>query len=307
MVAMKRMWLAIVLCLVSLSGTALAQGDLTLADLEIALWPEFDRPGVLVIYRGQFEPTTTLPQSVEVRIPAEVGAPTAVAYVGEDDGRYNLQYTTRVESDETIVAFDLPTLGFQLEYYDTLPIDPSGERAYEFAYTANYPVRDLALEVQVPPAAGGFELNPEADAVEAGSGGLLYQRLDAGPLARGETFELGFRYSKEGDELTSSGSQQSSTSGNPSTAMGETGGGDGGSTVALFVVAFVALLAVGVGAYWLGQRTQSPAPQAPVRRAQRRGGGGGGGRQEIYCHKCGTGLRPDSEFCHLCGAKVRSE
>jgi hypothetical protein len=234
-----------------------------------------------------------------------VGSPTAVAYVGEDGGRYNLQYTTRVENEEVVVAFDLPTLGFQLEYYDALPIDPSGGRAYDFAYAANYPVRDLVFEVQVPPTAEGFELDPEAGEVQAGADELLYHRLRAGPLAQGETFELSFRYSKEGDELTSSGSQQPPAAGAPSTE--EPAAGEGGSTVALFVVAFVALLGVGIGAYWLGQRTQSPAPQAPVRRPRRRGGGGGGSRQKTFCHKCGVELRPDSEFCHGCGAQVRSE
>ena len=69
--------------LVILAGHVQAQEEPTLESLEIALWPEFDRPEVLVIYRGQLDADVALPALVEITLPARVGQPTAVAYVDE--------------------------------------------------------------------------------------------------------------------------------------------------------------------------------------------------------------------------------
>lgn len=81
---MKRLLLTLVV-LATWAGPVLAQDTPSLSNLEVALWPEFDRPEVLVIYRGLFAPETPLPLLVEIRIPARAGEPTAMAYVGEGD------------------------------------------------------------------------------------------------------------------------------------------------------------------------------------------------------------------------------
>src|SRR5690606_33231009 len=141
-VATKRLWMALFLCLLSLAvpGMSQAQDSLTLADLDISLWPEYDRTGVLVIYRGQFDPAATYPLPVEVARPAEAGPPTAVAYVGQGGGTFNLQYTTWVEGEQLFVAVQLPTPGFQIEFYEDLPVAAGGAREHTVTYTASYPV-----------------------------------------------------------------------------------------------------------------------------------------------------------------------
>ena len=100
---MKRFLLTLAFCLTILSWPTLAQDAPALSSLEIALWPEYDRPEVLVIQQGLFASDTSLPVPVEIRIPARVGQPTAVAYVGEGGQRFNQEYTTRVEGDEKIL------------------------------------------------------------------------------------------------------------------------------------------------------------------------------------------------------------
>ena len=46
-------WLAVALALLSPAGVQAQEAAPTLESLTIDLWPEFDRPGVLVIYSGQ--------------------------------------------------------------------------------------------------------------------------------------------------------------------------------------------------------------------------------------------------------------
>lgn len=73
-----------------------AQNEITLASLEIDLWPEYDRPDMLVIYRLTLDNSVKLPAQLTLRIPAAVGAPYNVAYEDAADGMlYNLNYSTR--------------------------------------------------------------------------------------------------------------------------------------------------------------------------------------------------------------------
>ncbi len=312
--AMKRIFLMLFFSVVVLGGQAFAQDVPLLSDLQISLWPEHDRPEVLVIYRGLFAEDTPLPIPIEIAIPVEVGEPTAVAYIGEGGERLNQQYTTRVSGDWLVVAFELNALGFQLEYYDALPTDAEGRREYTYAYTADYPITDLNLDFQVPPTAQGFVLEPPADSVITESDGLVYHLVNAGALARGEERSWTFAYQKDNEDLTVSALAQPESTG---PAAGGAAGGTDNSTVLIFLVAFVALVAVGAAAFWLGRRTQPLQPEPPASpRPKRRGSGRGsqmprqrlpssGGQEALFCHHCGAELRADSDFCHKCGTAVR--
>lgn len=316
---MRPILLTLLFCLVILAGPALAQDTPSsesapaLSSLELALWPEFDRPEVLVIYRGLFAPDTPLPVPVEIRIPARVGAPTAVAYVGEGGQRFNQEHTTRVEGDQLIVSFELDAQGFQLEYYDDLPVDPTGQRSYTYSYVADYPTAVLSLEFQVPPTAEGFALDPAADSVTQQGDGLTYHLVQVEALQAGDAQSWDLFYQKDNEDLTVSAFAQPETSA-PAAPPPEANTDN--STVLIFLIAFVALVGVGAGAFWLGRRTLpdvEPSPPPPKRR-QRRGSGRGPqppisttGQQTVFCYKCGAHLRQDSEFCHKCGAAVRNE
>jgi hypothetical protein len=314
---MQRMLLTLVLTLSVLVGSVYAQDVPMLSDLEISLWPEFDRPEVLIIYRGSFAGDTPLPMPVEIRIPARVGQPTAVAYVGEGGQRFNQEHATRVEGDWLVVSFELPTLGFQLEYYDTLPVDSAGQRTYEYAYTADYAVTALSVEFQVPPTAEDFVLEPPADSVIQQSDGLTYHLIQAETVEQDDTVNWMFTYRKPDSDLTVSAFVQPET---PVPVAAPAAEVTDNSTVWIFLVAFVALIAVGAAAFWLGGRTQPISqPTPPLSQRQRRRGSGRGlpsgrqsaavppGREAFFCHQCGAELRPDSEFCHKCGTAVRTQ
>lgn len=306
-----------VVCMALLGQASLAaqasQGEEppAVSTLQISLWPEFDRPDMLVIYRGLLTPDTPLPAPMEIRIPAGAGAPSAVAYVDDQGQRLNLEYTTQVEGEELVISFDLPTQSFQLEYYDVLLMEETGERTYTFDFGAEYAVGELTVEFQVPPTARDFSLDPAADSVVSDSGDLAYHLVQLGPLSQGETRSWTLSYDKGNSELTVTLLDQGQAPAAepavaPPAAAPPTEGGD--STVVIFVIAFVALVAVGAASFWLGRRTGSeeePPVEAPFPARKKRPGRGKG--LGFYCHKCGAELRLDSEFCHKCGTAVRLE
>lgn len=307
---MKRLLLPLALCLAFVVGPVQAQETPAIEELGISLWPEFDRPDMLVIYRGRFEADTPLPVPVEIRIPAAAGPPSAVAYVGEDGGQFNQEHTTRSEGEWLVVAFELAVPAFQLEYYAPLTED-QGRRAYDFGYVADYAVDTLSLDFQEPPTAEGFVLEPSADSVTREVDGLVYHRAIIDSMAQGEARDWTLSYQKADDNLTVTGLTPSQPSGEvPAPGAQE---GDS-STVWIFFIAFFGLVAVGAAAFWLGKRAQPPPP--PAGRTKRRGSGRGAqsqqqplsaslGDEAFHCHQCGTLLRSDSEFCHRCGTAVR--
>jgi hypothetical protein len=65
------------------------------------------------------------------------------------------------------------------------------------------------------------------------------------------------------------------------------------STAWIFLIAFIALVGVGAGAFWLGRRASgAPAPE------------GADGRLH-YCHVCGAPMPADARFCPKCAAPRR--
>ncbi|MGC9333742.1 MAG: zinc ribbon domain-containing protein [Anaerolineae bacterium] len=297
---MRQIGLVLVLCLAVLAGPSWAQEAPALEVLEISLWPEFDRPDMLVIYRGFFAEGRTLPVPVDIRIPASVGAPTAVAFVDEAGERLNQQYTTRLDGDALVVSFELPTLGFQLEYYDTLSKGADAQREYAYTYTADYAIEALTVKFQVPPTATAYTVQPAADAV-APADGLLYHVVQAGSVNLGESMSWLLSYTKADSTLTVSAFAESQQP-MPTPAVAPVSGDS--STTVVFVISFVALVGVGAGAFWLGRRTQPPPGEAAPA-SRRRSSPSPGRRSAQYCHKCGAQLRADSDFCHRCGAEVR--
>jgi hypothetical protein len=280
-----------------------------MTNLTISLWPEYDRPALLVIYRGQFAGDASSPLPVELRIPAEAGQPQAVAYLDAQGTLLTLQYTTRAEGDWLVVAFELPTRDFQLEYYSPLPGSPApGQRTFTYTYVADYAVATLDLKVQEPLGASGLMLEPSADSVVQEADGLNYHVATAGPLLQNDTATWSVSYEKTDSGLTAGAFQPTET---PTAAASSAApeGSKGVSGILIAALGLIVLAAVGVGAYWLGKRAQpAPPPTAPSNR--RRGGHRKRPAQSTsqdtgFCHKCGSRLRPDADFCHQCGAAVR--
>ncbi len=299
---MRRLGWILVLVLAFLAWPVQAQEMPTLAQLEIDLRPEYDRPDMLVIYRGQLAPDTPLPVPLEIRIPARVDAPTAVAYWSDDGRLLNQPHTTRVEGDWLVVSFELESLEFQLEYYDALPVGDGGQREYTFTYQADYAISELSIVFQIPPTAEGFVLDPPAETEEVVED-LVYQGVNVGAVDQGEKRSWMLVYQKDNSDLTVSAPIQ------PETPPGE----EDTSTMVIFLIAFVAVIAVGATAFWLGRRTQ-PLPQAAPwepaqreRRGTRRSSPRPAAAESQFCYKCGAQVRHGADFCPKCGAAVRKE
>lgn len=271
-----------------------------LASLEIDVWPEFDRPSMLVILRAELAEDSVLPAMISLRIPTSAGRPAAVASAPTGTAVLaNLGYDiTDVQIDFTTVEFSTPDRFFQLEYYDGLQGD-GPDRSYDYVWPGDLTVGQLVVQVQEPAGATDVSVQPELTDSGVGPEGLAFREADLGAFDAGQTVTVSVQYTKT-DPRTSAEILNLQAV-NPEPPDAGSGSGRGLSSWLLVAVA-VAAIAVGAAVFvfslrvWLPARASSRRRTRPKRR--RRGEGG----DALTCGQCGKRLRSGDRFCPACGS-----
>ena len=81
---MRKLFLfLLMLSLVAMPTIAQAQSNVLIKELNIQLWPEYDRSEMLVMYSFTLSENTPLPTNMQVRVPANAEV-NAVAKISED-------------------------------------------------------------------------------------------------------------------------------------------------------------------------------------------------------------------------------
>ncbi|MEK7327617.1 MAG: zinc ribbon domain-containing protein [Chloroflexota bacterium] len=321
----RRLLLLIYVSLLFSAIPARAQSPITLSELQIAFWPEYDQSAMLVIYRGTLAPEVALPATLTFSIPAKYGPPMAVAY-GDPQGRLlNLEFTTAPSGEMMTFSFIAPAANFQFEYYDTGLDVSAPTRRYNFAGVAAYPIQTLVLQVQQPVGASGLTAAPALGQATVGTDGLTYLTAVRADVPAGDAITLDLTYTKNDSSLTISNQPPAvSTTVSPSTASAVQPVSP--ALVASVIVGLVGIALVGAGLAWYARSRRdvvaSPAmprqPRRPKGHPPRpkevklpeglRSGTGqpsGSSTSAAFCHECGSRLQPDDVFCRDCGTKVR--
>lgn len=322
---LKRLYFPfIILLFLLISGSAQAQsGAPTLSNLLVELWPEYDRPEVLVIYRIELAGAVALPTTLTFRLPGYVESTHAVAYEqnGELFAVLPEEVELRQEGDVSILTFPAQSRRVQFEYYDPEILTRENQnRRLAFNIVAPYEVENFTLDVQVPLQAENFSLTPEATDSFTSNDGFTFYEIENTGVAAGDAFELTATYSRSTDELSVAALElPSEHAADVFVAPAAEAGPNTNLAYGLIGLGLLLLLISG-GSYWWTQRARSQpaAPHATPRRpAQPRRRGKAGKQPEKarptapaaagFCYRCGTPLRPEAKFCHVCGAERRQE
>jgi hypothetical protein len=298
-----------------------AQTSVAFAELQIAFWPEYDQPAMLVIYRGTLSPDTPLPVPVRIDIPARYGPPSAVAF-GDPQGQlFDLVHTVSVADDTMTIAFDAPSAYFQFEYYDTSLDLTSATRRYSFKATAPLSIETLILQVQEPLGASDLLTAPAMGAPTVGNDGLTYIEAYLTGLEAGDPITLDLSYSKPTADLSVNALSPVVTPQLPAPSTQS----PLNNTVLSLITAVAGALVLGGAVVWYLRMRNPPAavqPEpGPRRRARARAQAprakeGGlyvaeaeaarpDSASTAYCHECGVQSRSDDRFCRNCGTALR--
>jgi hypothetical protein len=279
----------------------------TLASLEIDLWPEYDKPQTLVIYRMTLDSATPLPADMSILIPTSVGDPAAVA-THEANGLYNLAYTRTIQGDWSAISFKATSLQIQFEYYDPGLVKNGSVRSYSYAWQGDYAIKALTVQIQQPVDATQMQISPALGTAINGDGGLAYYNAMIGSVPAGTQFKISFGYQKANDTLSRSvQAVQTSETLSPNTP----GRTPNPRNDLAYAFGGLGVLLLAGGGYWYFRTGQeAKAAGIPRRHKPRKGKIEADGLSEqgaIYCSQCGKRATLGDIFCRICGTRLRKE
>ena len=300
----KKITLIILFALSIFVLSAQAQETTRFETLNIDLWPEYDRPSVLVIYKAELSPEVSLPAEVTLRIPVEAGAPAVVAVGPDANSVADAVFETQVMGEWLEVSFIATTPAIQFEYYDPGLVKDGVQRSFDYTWPGDYGVDALVLQAQQPLGAANMTVSPSMGRTVQDQVGFSYNIIEVGELDQGSTFDIGLSYEKETDALSVESLQiQPSATITP----GSSNLFNLDQPWVWFLIALGLILIVG-GAYWYWRSGRQEAqPQKRHRRrsaeddqAEVRTG------KVVYCHQCGKRAAPGDQFCRTCGTRLRN-
>jgi zinc-ribbon domain len=292
-------------CLIPIGSSA--QTEPSFASASVDLWPEFDKPTMLVMYQFTLSSQVKLPAEIRLRIPASAGVPNAVANCQPDGSCFNTPYDQTRAGEWSELSFQATSPDLRVEYYDPALTKDGTKRHYEYTWPGDHAVDKFNIRVQQPTGAENMSLKPETFSSAASSDGFTYHALDVGQVREGQTIEVVVEYDKTTDALSSSNMPVQ-----PSAPLTSETAGRAGLTlssalpVALGLVGLALIVGGGVW-YWRSGR-QKPQP-AQSRRNRRKAGSSpvasNAPEGNVYCHQCGNRASPGDRFCRTCGTQLR--
>jgi len=277
---------------------AQAQATVVLDRLQVSLWPEYDRPGVLVIYRAVLPADQTLPVGLAFRIPAAAGEPSAVAYRQDDLNLISMPYERQVVGDLALVTFTTSVREVQFEYYDPALLVQDSNHRFVFTWPGDYAVGEFAVEVQQPVQATGIIVNPALGSGTLGSDGMTYFSATLGGLAAGQTQVVEVAYDKTGSGLSFERLQPVEPIARPA-SLGE-------RLLAWpywpWVLAAVGVMLVALAVVFFVRGRKGVGNARPGRLRHRLATEGGA---RLFCHNGGARAEAQAVFCSMCGTKLR--
>lgn len=309
---MKKLVLIFLVICLSLTVVTAAQADtLRISQMEISIWPEYDRPETLVIYRISFSSITDFPARVSIRIPSSAGAPYLVAMKDLDGLLYDLEYTQVSDGSWNRIEFITSSPDLQIEFYD--PVNELNDARHEYSYrwVSDYPIDALTLEVQKPKFATTMTTEPDlGEGVVNTDDGLTYYTADVGEISQGVILNLKLSYLKTNNELSASlmtvHAVNPIQNQNAPMYIGKEiwqSVIENQTLTTTFILLLSAILLFIIVSL-LSSRLNKI--KLPLRKAkgEESDSADSAEKSQVYCHQCGKRARPGDLFCRVCGSKL---
>ncbi len=265
-----------------------------IASLDIEIWPDYDRPSVLVLLTGVLPDDTRLPASVSLPLPKDARL-NAVARIDGRDGKMKDDIFSSTDLSETL-TFITPDLRFRVEYYFPYTVNDN-QRSFEYTWLAAVTVNNFQLMVQRPTSAGTFITEPATANIVSRGDEFEYYTFPAQPVPAGQLFSLHVDYQMTADQLSVASLPPPNTGVQPSAFPAAPGTGTGLSW-ALVVMVAGGLIIIGGLIWQFAARRRSPDARKPIdSRVEKRSGA-------RFCRSCGEPIDEDDRFCRGCGSEL---
>lgn len=299
---MRRMLALLLIAGILISAhPARAQSEAGLLTAQVKVWPEYDKPGILVIYQIMVSSQTNLPAEMTFRIPIAAAKPhvLAIGPTFESVSDQDVEYTLEKNGNWMNVIVQVTAPAVQLEYYDPNILINGTQRTFTYTWPGDYAVENFSVELQQPFDASALESVPNLPSIVTSPDGLTYYSDNFGPLPDGQEFSLDVNYQKASDALS-----VSFLTVQPSAPVDETTAGRVSLDAYLpWLLGVIGVAMIGGGAYYFYRssgRSNRPSRRRHGASNEKEGG-------PTYCAQCGTRARSGDRFCRTCGSRLRVE
>lgn len=285
-----------------------AQEEVRFESLQIDLWPEYDRPEMLVVYRFRIAAEVQLPVSVNIRIPVAAGAPNAVADAAEGGPLMNLEYRSVIQGNWNVLQFTAVERDVQIEFYDPSIQKEGSTRTYLYQWPGGYDIEQVVMLVQEPIGAEEMQVLPRLEDITVGDKGIVYHRGELGSYRADENFERSITYKKDSESLSIEFLEIDSPPVNEDTA-----GRVSIVNIIPWGIGLLGVIVIVAGVYWYwatenrvimlpqkGKASHQKQKQEVKKIVQAKTSD-----QDVYCHQCGKRAEENDKFCRSCGTKLR--
>ncbi len=174
----------------------------TIGRMKVSVMPEYDDPGVLVVYDGRFAEASGYPIRTSFFVPR--GSVISDACSLSHEGQHFCQlYKTSNRGSYDEVSLVLPYPNFYLSFHTPRIEAQGGAKNVDYRLRLNNAVRSLEVDVQQPLRSADFRIQPPAGAVklaaeEAGSliQGFVHEAFRIEALAPQQEVAFQIQYSK---------------------------------------------------------------------------------------------------------------
>jgi len=286
--------------------SAAAQSKASRLDsLAVELWPNYDRPAMLVLLTGALPQSAPLPATLTIPIPSGAEIHAVASFNATGTLMSDVDYTV----DGGRLTLTTPASRFRVEYYAPYQTD-GDQNSYRFDWQADLAVDAMSVVAQQPIAATDFTVDPPANSSTADRGdGLNYYSLPARPVGAGEPFVVTVSYTSAGTTLSAPSPQFAlGDESEPATKAATT---PSSVNNLWWVLAPIGALFLIIGAWYAGQRKGQASSRArkpqPARPAAKPKPAKKPAVASRYCHQCGQPAQPGDTFCRNCGTQLKGE
>lgn len=295
---MRKLMLMLVLLVVFLAPSHVqALGDVHISSLSVDIWPEYDQPAVLMIYRIVLAANTTLPANLALRIPSGAQI-NAVAVTDPVKGLINIPYDNTVQGQWSLLKITTNSLQVQLEYYTPL-VKNGTARHITFEWPGDYAVDKLDANFLRPFGAENVAISLAPAETSPGQDGLTNYHVQSTNLASGRSFTLTIDYQRNTNDLSISSLPVQAAS----TPGPDTPGRVSGVAVLPLVLAGIGVLLIVAGIF--GFVAWQRGGQGAIKTKKLSRTSDENEDEFIYCHQCGKRAQPGDIFCRTCGTRLK--
>lgn len=276
-------------------ATGFAQDPVSVIEaLDIEIWPDYDKPSVLVLLTGTLPGDSRLPASVTLPLP-ETAQINAVARIDGNDGVMKDDIVSSSDPSGTL-TFITPDLRFRVEYYLPYTAD-NNQRSFDYTWLAAIAVNNFQLRVQRPTSASTLNTGPaNANVVRTGDG-FVYHTFPARAIPAGQSFSLRVDYKMTNAQLSATSMPPPNTN-MQITALPTASSTGSGINWALAAVVSGGLIIIVAVIWQIASRRPSPNIRKPIDSRDEKQS------RAKFCRNCGEPIDEDDRFCRRCGSKL---